>query len=118
MLEGFGADVGGEELGVAAFEAEVGGGGVAVELVGAGYDVAVDGGHAVVVVLGCLRDLGEGINHVRESRPFGRLRAGYGRAAAKGEKSSSQSKPHSRGRTMRLVSRVVSAVSHAYIHFA
>ena len=30
-------------------------------------------------------------------------------------KSSSQSKPHSTGRTMRFVSRVVSAVSHANI---
>ncbi len=49
FLEGLGADVGGEELGVAGFEAEVGGGGVAEELVGAGDDVGVDGGHAVVV---------------------------------------------------------------------
>ena len=50
FLQGFGADVGGEELGMAAFEAEVGGSLVAEELVGAGDDVGVDGGHAVVVV--------------------------------------------------------------------
>ncbi len=49
LLEGLGADVGGVELGVATLEAEVGGGVVAVELVGTGYDVGVDGGHAVVV---------------------------------------------------------------------
>src|SRR5450432_2647703 len=33
-------------------------------------------------------------------------------------KSSSQSKPHSTGRTTRLLSRMVRAVSHEYIHFA
>ena len=50
LFQRFGADVGGEELGVAFFEAEVGGGGVAEELVGASDDVAVDGDHALVVV--------------------------------------------------------------------
>ncbi len=37
---------------MAAFEAEVGGGGVAVELVGTGDDVRVDGGHSGELVLG------------------------------------------------------------------
>ncbi len=46
LREGFGADVGGEELGVSMFEAEVGGRGVAEELVGAGDDLRAEGGHA------------------------------------------------------------------------
>lgn len=47
--EGLGADVGGEELGMAGFEAEVGGGLVAEELVGVGDELLVEGDHAVEV---------------------------------------------------------------------
>ena len=48
--EGLGTDVGGEELGVAGFEAEVGGGLVAEEVGGVGEDVAIKGDHGGEVV--------------------------------------------------------------------
>ena len=50
--EGFRADVGGVELGVAGFEAEIGGGGVAEEAIGVPGDGGAEGGHAGEVRFG------------------------------------------------------------------
>ena len=50
--EGFGADVGGEELGVALLQAEVLRGSVAEEVFRVGGDVGADGGHARLI--GCV----------------------------------------------------------------
>ena len=58
--EGLGANVGGKELGMALFEAEVGGGVVAVEGVGVVGDLLAEGDHAGLVG-GCgIEGLGEG----------------------------------------------------------
>lgn len=53
--KGLGANVGGEELGVAAFEAEVGGGLVGEEPVGVLDEIGVEGDHAVEIGGGCGR---------------------------------------------------------------
>ena len=45
--EGFGADVGGEKLGMSMFEAEVGRGGVGEEAFGVGSEVLIEGDHAI-----------------------------------------------------------------------
>ena len=95
----FRADVGGKELRMALFETEVGGAAVAVERSRSRRAASIDGEQRVFVAHG--------------HRPGRASIAGSGMSPRGRAKSSSQSKPHSTGRTMRLVSRVVSAVSHA-----
>ena len=101
--ESFRPDIGGKQLRVAFFHAEVCGPMVAEELVAMTNEKLVDADHCG---FGCRRiaeNIGDGI---ADARPW------------LSRKGAIHSKPHSSGRTTRFSSRVVSRVSQSYIQRA
>ena len=101
--QGFRAHIGGEKLGMALFEAEVGGPLVAEELVAVADEELVDADHGGFCGGGVVQHFGPG---TAAPRPW------------LSRKGAIHSKPHSSGRTTRFSSRVVSRVSHSYIQRA